>query len=60
MDKEDLTPIFVRESSTVSRDENGKILYYDGSFEDITARKQAEEALRDKRGTVQALHRGND
>ena len=44
--KKDGTPIFVRESSTVSRDENGNVLYYDGSFEDITARKQAEEALR--------------
>ena len=44
--KKDGTPIFVRESSTLSRDENGNILYYDGSFEDITAHKQAEEALR--------------
>jgi len=43
--KKDGAPIFVRESSAVFRDENGKILYYDGSFEDITEQKRAEEAL---------------
>jgi PAS domain S-box-containing protein len=43
--KKDGTSIVVRESSTVSRDENGKILYYNGSFEDITAYKQAEKGL---------------
>ena len=44
--KKDGSPIFVRESSTISRDENDNILYYDGSFEDITAYKKAEDALR--------------
>ena len=36
----------MRESAKVFRDENGEALYYDGSFEDITERKQAEEQLR--------------
>ncbi len=45
--KKDGSPIFVREGATVARDENGKILYYDGSFEDITARKKAEAAVRE-------------
>ena len=45
--RKDGKPIFVRESATVIRDNQGKILYYDGTFEDITARKQAEAALRE-------------
>ena len=45
--KKDGSSIFVRESSTVSRDENGNVLYYDGSFEDITDRKMAAEAVRE-------------
>jgi diguanylate cyclase (GGDEF)-like protein/PAS domain S-box-containing protein len=43
--KKDGSVIFVRESAKVVRDEKGNILYYDGSFEDITAHKRAEEAL---------------
>jgi PAS domain S-box-containing protein len=45
MKKKDGSSILVRESSKAFRDENGKVLYYDGSFEDITERKQAQEAL---------------
>jgi PAS domain S-box-containing protein len=45
--KKDGSSIYVHESATVSRDENGNVLYYDGSFEDVTARKQAEEAVRE-------------
>ncbi len=37
--------IFVRESARAIRDPQGKTLYYDGTVEDITARKRAEEAL---------------
>jgi len=44
--RQDGTTIFVRESARAIRDEQGQILYYDGTFEDITERKQAEEALR--------------
>jgi len=37
--------IWVRESARVVRDEQGKVLYYEGSVQDITARKKVEEAL---------------
>jgi PAS domain S-box-containing protein len=44
--KKDGSSIFVREGAKVIRDENGEVLYYDGSFEDVTARKQAEANVR--------------
>jgi PAS domain S-box-containing protein len=37
--------IFVRESAKAIRDFNGKILYFDGTVEDITERKRAEKEL---------------
>lgn len=44
--KSDGSEITVRENVTVVRNDEGKILYYDGTVEDITERKLAEEALR--------------
>jgi PAS domain S-box-containing protein len=38
--------VFVRESARVIRDVAGKVLYYEGTVEDITERKKTEEALR--------------
>jgi PAS domain S-box-containing protein len=38
--------IFVLESARVIRDSHGKTLYYDGTVEDITERRQMEEGLR--------------
>lgn len=38
--------IWVRENAHVIRDAEGKVLYYEGTLEDITARKRAEQALR--------------
>ena len=38
--------IWVRDSARAVRDAEGQVLYYDGAMEDITERKQAEEALR--------------
>ena len=39
--------VFVRESARAIRDAAGKVLYYEGTVEDITERKRTEEALRE-------------
>ena len=39
--------LFVRESARAIRDAGGKVLYYEGTVEDITERKRTEEALRE-------------
>ncbi len=39
--RKDGTPIYVRENAVAVRDEGGQVVYYDGSVEDITARRQA-------------------
>ena len=44
--RKDGSTIFVRESARAVQDENGQVLYYDGTFEDITERKELEEQLR--------------
>lgn len=44
--RRDGSRIFVRESARAIRDDAGKILYYEGVVEDISDRKQAEEALK--------------
>ncbi|MFA6979775.1 MAG: PAS domain S-box protein [Ignavibacteriaceae bacterium] len=45
--RKDETVLYIRESAKIINDANGNILYYDGTVEDITARKKAEEALRE-------------
>ena len=45
--KPDGTTLYVRESAHAVRDEFGKTLYYQGTVEDITEYKQAEEAFRE-------------
>jgi len=45
--KRDGASLFVRESATAVRDDAGNILHYEGTVEDITARKRAEEAVRE-------------
>ncbi len=37
--------IFIRESATAFKDRSGKIIYYEGTVEDITQQKQIEEQL---------------
>jgi PAS domain S-box-containing protein len=44
--RKDGTTIFVRESAKAIRDAEGKTAYYEGTVEDITERRRAEEALR--------------
>jgi len=39
------TVIWARDTSRAVRDADGRVLYYEGSLEDITERKRAEEAL---------------
>ncbi|MBU1635175.1 PAS domain S-box protein, partial [bacterium] len=41
--KKDGTTLFIRENASIVRDENGEILYYDGTVEDITDRVRREE-----------------
>jgi len=43
--KKDGTTIFVRESARAFRNDYGKVLYYEGTVEDITERRRAEQAL---------------
>ena len=51
----DKTTIYVRESSKVFRNAKGKVLYYEGMVEDISERKQIEEALRESQLLFQNL-----
>ncbi|MBI5565653.1 MAG: PAS domain S-box protein [Chloroflexi bacterium] len=44
--RRDGTAIFVRESARAIRDPQGRTLYYDGTVEDITDRKRAEDRVR--------------
>ena len=49
--RRDGTTLYVRENARVVRDEEGNPLYYEGTIEDITERKEAEheaEALRER------------
>ena len=43
--RKDGSMIVVRESATISHDTSGTVLYYEGTVEDITERKRAEEEL---------------
>ena len=44
--RRDGTVIHVRESARAVRDTSGKVLYYEGTVEDVTERRKAEEELR--------------
>ncbi len=43
--RKDQTFIFIRESARAIRDSQGNTLYYDGTVEDVTERKRAEDML---------------
>ncbi len=44
--RSDGTTVFVRESARVVTDNTGEVLYYEGTVEDITEQKSAQETLR--------------
>ena len=46
--KKDGTPLFVCENAKAVRDESGCTLYYEGTVEDVTQRKEAERSLRQR------------
>ncbi len=49
--------MFIRESARAIRDETGKVLYYDGAFEDITGAKLADERVRHEAARAETLVR---
>jgi PAS domain S-box-containing protein len=53
--RRDGTTVFVRESARAIRDPEGRTMYYDGTVEDITERKEAEEELAYEQSLLRAL-----
>lgn len=58
--RKDGTPFIGLVSAVAVKDENDKVLYFDGIIEDITERKQTEEAIRIQRDLGLALSATND
>jgi putative nucleotidyltransferase with HDIG domain len=55
--RKDGTTIYIRESAKCVRDENGRVLYYEGTVEDISERIQAEDKVRQKINQLTALRK---
>lgn len=55
--RKDGSTLWITENSRAVHDENGTLLYYEGTAQDITARKQAEEALRVSNEQLEAMIR---
>ena len=55
--RKDGNQIYVRESARAIRDEKGKVLYYEGTAEDVTIHKQAENLLAEQ---TEELRRQNE
>lgn len=53
--KRDGSMIWISRNARAVRDEKGNVLYYEGTIEDITEHKQAEEALRDSESKYRTL-----
>jgi PAS domain S-box-containing protein len=52
--KRDGTMLYVRENARVVRGPDGAVLYYEGTLEDITEKKEAEQALRQARDELES------
>ena len=55
MRRYDGTSIWVRDAAQAIRDDQGRVLHYEGSLADITARKAAEEALRESESKLRTI-----
>ncbi|MBD2497272.1 PAS domain S-box protein [Nostoc sp. FACHB-280] len=53
--RQDGSIVWISEKAYAVRDADGKLLYYEGLIEDITQRKQAEEALQEQIDFLQVL-----
>jgi PAS domain S-box-containing protein len=53
--KKDGTRFWVRENSVAIKNSKGKTIYYDSTIEDISARKKAEEELKNKSNILQIV-----
>jgi len=58
--RRDGAALFVRESVRAVRDVSGDTMYYEGTVEDITDRKRAEEALHTRERYLKALNAASD
>ena len=54
--KKDGTEIFVRENAIAIKGENGDIIYFDGSVEDVTEYIKAQKIIREKEAKYKRLH----
>jgi PAS domain S-box-containing protein len=54
--RKDGSVIWISENVRVIRNESGEVLYYEGTVEDITARKQAEEYIREQAALLDQTH----
>src|SRR6202030_768002 len=55
--RKDGAKIWVAESARIVRDADGRVLYYEGSVQNITARKKAETELRQAKETAETANR---
>jgi sigma-B regulation protein RsbU (phosphoserine phosphatase) len=53
--RKDGSTIWISENCRAVRDPNGKLIYYEGTVEDITARRKAEENLRNSESLYHSL-----